>query len=142
MTEKLSIPKVGRPKKITKTIVDKLEYAYSLGLSDSETCLYAGITKPTLYDYMKENQEFKERVEVLKSNVKMHAKMNIAMSVINDKSIENSKYILERTCDEFKNKSSVKVDGKIASGTVIQFVDDIPEGKENETIFGIKEGDD
>lgn len=140
MADKLKVPRVGRPKKMNNTIVNKLEYAYSRGLSDAEACLYAGITKPTLYDYMKENEEFKERAEVLKVNIKMHAKMNIAQTVIEEKSIENSKYILERTCDEFKNKPAVKVDNKLETGTVINFIEDIPD-HEDEVVFGAGEGD-
>lgn len=141
MADKLDVPKVGRPKKINSTIINKLEYAFSYGLSDLEACMFAGITKPTFYDYIKENEEFKERVEVLKSNVKMHAKINLADAVIKNKSIENSKYILEKTCDEFKGKSNIRVDGKIESGTIIQFVNDIPDGEEKETVFGIREDD-
>lgn len=43
--------KRGRPTKMTQGTVKKLEEAFLRGLSDEEACLYADISKPTLYDY-------------------------------------------------------------------------------------------
>ena len=139
MSEKFEVPKIGRPKKITATIINKLEYAYTRGMSDSEACLFAGITKPTLYNYRKDNEENAERFDVLKENVKMHAKLNIAEAVIAEKNIEISKFVLEKLSEEYK-KSKLTVDGKVSSGVVVNFIDDIKED-DKEEIFGVKESD-
>lgn len=123
------------------TIRDKLIEAYSYGLKDEEACLYAGISKPTLYKYNENHPKFKETVLLLKENVKMHAKKNIAKEIIEKGNIELSKYVLERTSEDFAPpKTKLDIKGNMTSGTTIQFIDDIPAGKEEETIFG-KESD-
>ena len=140
MAEKYVVPHVGRPKKITKSIINKLEYAYSRGMTDSEACLFAGITKPTLYAFRNENPEMAERIDVLKENVKMHAKMNIAEAVIDGRNVDISKFVLEKLSDEYK-KSKLTINGKDSSGVVVTFVDDVSDSEDKEEIFGIKEED-
>jgi len=48
--------KGGRPTKMTPLVVKKLEEAFSWGCSDEEACVYAGISRPTLEKYQKENE--------------------------------------------------------------------------------------
>ena len=105
--------KIGRPKKITKTILNALNFAYSKGLSDAEACLFAGITKPTLYDYIDENPEYEHERAVIKENVKMHAKMNIAEKIINEKDLGISKYYLERHDSDYSSNEAGKSNGEI-----------------------------
>lgn len=124
---------MGRKKVITKKVWDKLEESFMLGLSDAEACLRAGISKPTLYDYLEEHKDLKERKDLLKNNVRMHAKVNIAEKVIKEKSIELSKYILEKTDKEFSNK--LKIEEENTQKHTIQFIDDIPPEKEEITDF-------
>lgn len=129
---------MGRPKAITKKVWEALEDAFLLGLSDAEACLKAGITKPTLYDYLEEHPELKERKAVLKENIKMHAKVNIATE-IKKGNIELSKYYLERTDKEFSSK--VKVENENNNTQKIIFVDDIPDEKEELTDFSMERSD-
>lgn len=124
---------MAAPKKITKKVWDVLEDGFMLGLSDAEACLKAGITKPTLYSYFEENPDKKERKELLKNNVKMHAKINIANKIIKQNDIELSKYYLEKKDNEFSKK--VKVEAEHTQTQRIQFIDDIPEEKEELTDF-------
>lgn len=64
----------GRPTKMTDITVKKLEEAFAMGCSDSEACLFADISKQTLYDYCKRVPTFTDRKELLKSNPILKAK--------------------------------------------------------------------
>ena len=103
--------KRGRPNKITEDIVHKLEEAFLKGLSDREACIYASIAPSTFYDYCSKHKDFSERKELLKENLKMKAKINLAES-IEDGNITQSIWYLERKCkDEFSQKQEVELSG-------------------------------
>lgn len=102
--------KVGRPTVMTDTILSKLEMLFSKGLTDREACLIANISPSALYDYCVEHPEFAERKELLKDNIKIKAKLNIA-EAIESKDIDNSKWYLERKAkDEFSTKQEISGD--------------------------------
>ncbi|WP_206601387.1 hypothetical protein [Indiicoccus explosivorum] len=83
------------------------------GLSDREACLYAGIAPSTLYEYCKDKPEFSERKELLKEQVKMRAKLNVA-NLIERRDIDLSLWYLERKAkDEFSKKQEVEHSGGI-----------------------------
>ena len=69
--------KVGRPSKIDKDVLGKLEQAFSIGASDKQACIYANINPDTLYEYQKKNPEFAERKELLKENPILKAKFAV-----------------------------------------------------------------
>lgn len=105
--------KVGRPSVMTKTMIGKLEMLFAQGLSDREACLVANISPSTLYDYCNENPEFAERKELLKEQIKITAKLNVA-EAIEKKDIDMSKWYLERKAkDEFSTKQEISGDIKI-----------------------------
>jgi hypothetical protein len=56
----------GRPPKLTKEVILKLEEAFLLGCSDLEACLVADISKTALYNYQAKHPEFVDRKEMLK----------------------------------------------------------------------------
>lgn len=100
----------GRPLKINDTVLQKLEYAFSMGCTDKEACLFADISEGTLYSYQKENPDFIKRKELLKESVKLHARLNLANDIQNRGSIDSSKWYLERKAkDEFSLKSEASV---------------------------------
>ena len=102
--------KVGRPTVMTETVLEKLTYAFSKGLSDREACLYADINPDTLYNYCKAHPEFAERKELLKEQPKIKAKFNITEQIDNGDS-EMSKWYLERKAkDEFSTKQTIDGD--------------------------------
>jgi len=57
----------GRKTIITQDVVQKLEYAFSIGSTDVEACSFAGIAKQTLYNFMEKNPEFVDRRNDLKN---------------------------------------------------------------------------
>lgn len=85
----------GRPTIMTPDRVNKLEQAFALGCSDKEACLYADISKQTLYTYQKKNPEFVDRKEILKESLVLKARTVIADS-LNNKNEDTAKWYLER----------------------------------------------
>lgn len=104
--------KPGRPTKMTEATVKKLDDAFVKGLSDAEACIYAGISKQALYDYCHAHPEYTDRKELLKQNVKMRAKVNVAER-IEFGDIDASKWYLERKDPEFSNKQKIEHSGEI-----------------------------
>lgn len=102
---------VGRPTVMTKDVVNKLEQAWSMGCSDLEACIFADISKQTLYSYQDKHPEFIDRKELLKKKPVLMAKKNIIDAMDTKENpdyksiIETSKWYLERKCkDEFSTK--------------------------------------
>lgn len=104
---------MGRPRKITKEVVGKLEYAFMKGFNISEACDYAAISRDTYYEKLKQSKEFSDRMERAKTNLQRKAKLNLA-EAIESGNLDESKYYLERKCkDEFSVKQEINVAGEI-----------------------------
>lgn len=107
MAEKEYQYNVWRPTVMNEETVNKLLTAFAYSFSDQEACLYAWISKPTLYDYCKRFPEFSDRKEELKKKPNIKAKMNW-IEKINNKDYQASKERLERKSkDEFSLKQEV-----------------------------------
>lgn len=105
----------GRPSKMNDATLKKLEDGFLLGLSDREACIYADIAPQTLYNYCNDHPEYLERKELLKENLKMQAKINIAHE-IKSKDTDTSKWYLERKAkDEFSTKQEHTVEGEMTN---------------------------
>lgn len=97
----------GRPTIMTPDMVNKLEQAFSMGCSDLEACLYAGISKQTLYNYQAKNPEFVDRKEQLKEQLVLKARTVIA-NALNNKDENTAKWYLERKAKkEFSTRQEV-----------------------------------
>ena len=100
----------GRPLKIDKDILGKLEQAFKIGATDREACFYAGINPDTLYEYQKKHPEFTEQKEVWKQNPVMKAKNTIFKSLDDPKTAQ---WYLERKCKaEFSTQSKLELESK------------------------------
>lgn len=98
---------VGRPPVIDKDVLNKLETSYSMGCTDSEACLFANISKQTLYNYQDKHPEFVERKEMLKKKLVLKARSVIA-DALNKKDEKTAQWYLERKCkDEFSTKQEI-----------------------------------
>lgn len=64
----------GKNKEI---ILQKLEQAFSLGCTDEEAYVYAGISKSAFYVYQQNHPEFLDRKEVLRAGVILRARKTI-----------------------------------------------------------------
>jgi hypothetical protein len=99
----------GRPTNMTENTVNKLEYAFSIGCTDLQACIYAGISKQTLYNYQDKTPGFVDRKQLLKENPVLLAKENV-MLALKEKNISISTWLLERRDDDFKPKSKHEVE--------------------------------
>jgi len=95
----------GRPSVITESVLSKLEYAFSLGCSDTEACLYADIGASTLYAYQVEHPEFQERKAELKENPVLKARTTIYENLHNPNTAQW--YLERKKKDEFSQKTEV-----------------------------------
>jgi len=97
-----------RPPIMNKDIVAKLEEWFAMWFTDAEACLYANISKNTLYRYIDDNPEFWNRKELLKDQPKLKAKMNV-LNKIEEWDDYNSRWYLERKWkDEFSLKQETE----------------------------------
>ena len=85
----------GRPTDMTTNTVNKLEEAFALGCTDIEACLFAGISKQTLYNYQKKNPEFVDRKAQLKETPVLKAR-SVVMKALNEDDKQTGQWLLER----------------------------------------------
>ena len=103
--------------KMTAPTIEQLKVWFSMGFTDIEASLFAGIAPRTLYDYCSKNKAFAELKEILKEQPKINAKANIIAS-INSKSpmtykqrIDDSKWWLERRAkSEFSLRQEIQAE--------------------------------
>ncbi len=68
---------VGRPTKMTKETLQKLEEVFALDGTDKESCFYANISESTLYNYQVQHPGFLERKTLLKQTPILKARRTI-----------------------------------------------------------------
>ena len=102
----------GRPKKVTKEVVGKLEEAFSWDCTIEEACLYAGIHRDTYYEYIKENPAFSDRVSELRQNPVLKARSTVVQK-LSDNYQNAMDYLARKRKHEFAPRQEVTgADGK------------------------------
>lgn len=100
--------KIGRPSAMTPEVISKLEYAFSLGSTDKEACLFSGILMDTLYKYQRKHPEFTYRKEELKENPVLLARHSVVTHIPEDATLA-LKYLERKKRDEFSIKTDIIV---------------------------------
>ena len=108
--EKMPIPKIDLTKTIDEEVLRNLMTAYSYGCTDSEAALYAGIGVSTLYKYQKDNPQFIEIKQELRSNPVLYARQCLLNNIKDNPAI--SLKILEKLAKEYKQTQEVKLDSE------------------------------
>lgn len=67
----------GRPTIMVPEVLNKLERAYTGGATHAEAAAYADISERVLYNYLKANPDFVQRIEGLKGRPRLLAKLII-----------------------------------------------------------------
>ncbi len=88
--------------------VNKLIEAFSWGCTDVEACVYAGISKQTLYSYCEKHPEFTDRKEALKDTPTMKAK-RIIFNSLEKQELNTANRVIDR-------KEGTKIKQDITSG--------------------------
>jgi hypothetical protein len=91
---------IGRPTLMTPETLRRLDEAFMLGCSDLEACLFADISKSTLYNYQNDNPEFVERKEKLKENPILTARTSVLKNLSTNPELA-LKFLERRKKDEF-----------------------------------------
>ncbi len=88
---------VGRPffdGKDERSVIAKLEYAFSLDATVKECCLHAEISTDSLYRYFKKYPEFRNRLEALRNNPILKARETVVRALATEPRI--AMWYLER----------------------------------------------
>lgn len=101
---------IGRPTVVTEEVLRKLEDAFAIGCTDLEACVYANISKTTLYKYQSENPDFAERKEELKEKPILKARMTVVSSL--SKPDYAFKFLERKRKKEFGNNLDITTDGE------------------------------
>jgi hypothetical protein len=120
----------GRPTKMTKETIAKLEFAYSCNCNDTEACLYAEIADTTLDRYEEKHPEFRSRKAMLRSKPRMTSKI-IQSGKLNEGCAKTAEFILVHTDDEYQTKQKQEHSGSIGMTLLEQIMDD--EGEDDQT---------
>ena len=107
----------GRKTVMTDAVIKKLEEGFMYDLNIGEACLFAGISRRTFENYVNKKPKMKEHFEMLRENVRMKAKINIA-NKIKRGDIDTSKWELEHRAPEEYSK---KVNAGINENITIEF---------------------
>ncbi len=106
--------KRGRPRAITAAVLDKIDYAFSLGCTIKEAALYADISESCLYKYLSENPDYKERADMLRCTPVLKAKKCLLDDIENGDGVA-ARWLLERRAsDEYSTRSEVAIEGGAA----------------------------
>ena len=101
----------GRPTVMTPLTISKLEEAFSLGCSDLEACVFAGISHQSLYEYQKKNPKYAERKTLLKENATLLARTAVIKAFKENPTLA-LKYLERKKKKEF----SLRLETDITSG--------------------------
>lgn len=96
----------GRPTVKSEEIIRKIEECAALGSSIEEIAFYVGIHRATLYRWMEEDQELKDRIEELQERPILKARQTLVKSLDEP---EHAKWYLERKRkNEFSQRTEVE----------------------------------
>lgn len=115
------VDKGGRPTVFTDEVIQKLEYAFTLGCTDGEACLHADISKASLYNYQTANPDFLERKNLLKETPVFKARKSVITGIENDQRLALM-YLERKKKDEFSLKTEHEVKG-VGIGDVFMGMD-------------------
>lgn len=85
--------------------VRKLEEAFALGCNTTEAAYYADISRDTLYNWMKHNEEFSDKMERQKARPVLQARRTIVKKLTTDPKVAMW-YLERRARDEFERDAT------------------------------------
>lgn len=109
---------MGRPSVINSDVLQKIEYAFSIGCSDREACIYANIAPSTLYKYCDENPDFSERKELLKERPVLAARMAVVKAIESGDTKMAWLYLERKRTEEFGQRKKVEIEEKARALTL------------------------
>lgn len=98
--------KRGRRTVMTKKVLDNLKEAFLLDCTDEEACAKAGIGTTTLYRYLKQNPEFRDKIQAWKQNMFLIARKSMARDIETDGKLALA-YMERKKKDEFSPRQEL-----------------------------------
>jgi len=117
--------KGGRPTVVTEEVLKKLEEAFALDCTILEACFYADISEKTYYNYTEKHPEFLQRVQALRQNPVLKARISVIDGFEKDPNLA-LKYLERKAKSEFsprEEKQFLDGDGKPTDNVLkVEFV--------------------
>ena len=102
--------KSGRPLKIDDGVLAKLDYAFGIGCSDVEACLFADISPSTLYRYFESNPEYRKYTLDLKNKPVLKARVQSDKLIESGDPVHSRWFLERRKSDEFTARHDISVE--------------------------------
>lgn len=106
--------KGGRPTVMTPIVLGKLEEAFSMGCTDMEASLHAGIHVDSLYEYQKKTPGFADRKNQLKENPVLKARARVLAGFDKDARLAWD-YLKNKKSEEFSTKTKTEFSGSLVT---------------------------
>lgn len=130
----------GQPTKMTEETLRLLKEAFKYGATDREACTFADIAPSTLYEYQKENPEYKEQKAGWKENPTIIARKSVVDGLEENPELA-LKYLERKKKDEFSLRSELTgKNGKDLPQPIIS-LDGIHSNNSNKEDFSNEETD-
>lgn len=103
---------MARPTKRSKELIAKLEYAFSLGCTVTEACIYADIARDTFYVWCKDDPKLSDRLMELRETPILIARDTVIKGIKRDPDLA-LKFLERRKKSEFSLRQEMTgKDGK------------------------------
>lgn len=110
MSKALIKKKAGRPTVVTSDVVRELVALLQVGATIGQACNYAGISERALYQQMEINAELTQTIDKARAFTNIEAKKNITDDIVTNRSVDTSKWLLEKT--EYRPKEAIGFEDK------------------------------
>jgi hypothetical protein len=99
---------------LTKDMYNRMELGAKMRMKDSALCAYLGIYHSKWKRLLKKYPLLRDRIDTWRECIVAAAAENLARDVMENKNVENSKWVLERLDrDNYGRKSEVNVGGEV-----------------------------
>lgn len=101
----------GRPTKMTKQVLAKLESAFKVGATDQQACGFAGISVDTLYRFERKFEDFRKLKDTWKQDIVLQSRMVVAEAITKQKSVPDAWSMLRaKEKGEFAEQRNIKIE--------------------------------
>jgi hypothetical protein len=111
----------GRPTEKTEEVIRKIEEAAAMDCSVEEMASFAGIHRATLYRWIDEDEELKDRISELKLKPFLKARQTIIKSLENPQ--HAFEYMKRKNKKEFGDNVDVTTGGEALQPVLVKFID-------------------
>lgn len=116
------IDKGGRPPADIEHYLDLLKPFLQLGYSVVKACSLANVPKSTVYDYIKADQKFSDKITLYQTLASQAARQNIVKEIVEKKDTKLSQWWLEHSKDDKEDFSQIDGSDMQQNVNVLQLI--------------------